>query len=75
MHAFKFSLIVVLSCIAMIGAVPVGNRAPAKAIVRRLDGLGGPYRLVLQLQHAKVLTRSKIFLKADSITPAQHLMT
>jgi hypothetical protein len=41
MHAFKFSSIAVLSCIAMIGAIPVGNRAPAEAIVRRQDGLGG----------------------------------
>jgi hypothetical protein len=35
MHASKFSLIAVLSCIAMIGAIPVGNRAAAEAIVRR----------------------------------------
>jgi hypothetical protein len=35
MHAFKFSLIAVLSCIAMIGAIPVGNSSPAEAIARR----------------------------------------
>jgi hypothetical protein len=38
MHAFKFSLIAVLSCIAMVGAIPVGNRAPAEAMVRRDHG-------------------------------------
>jgi hypothetical protein len=31
---------VVLSCIAVIGAIPVGNRAPAEAIVRRQSGHG-----------------------------------
>ncbi|KAI0272906.1 hypothetical protein BGY98DRAFT_1000777 [Russula aff. rugulosa BPL654] len=35
MHAFKFSLIAVLSCIAMIGATPVGDSAPAEALTRR----------------------------------------
>jgi hypothetical protein len=35
MHAFSFSLIAVLSCIAMIGAAPAGNIAPAEVIVRR----------------------------------------
>ena len=40
MHAYKFGLIVVLSCIAMIGAIPVGNHVPVEAIVRRGDGLG-----------------------------------
>jgi hypothetical protein len=35
MRAFNFSLIAVLSCIAMIGATPVGDNAPAEAIARR----------------------------------------
>ncbi|KAI0272902.1 hypothetical protein BGY98DRAFT_1000748, partial [Russula aff. rugulosa BPL654] len=35
MHAFKFSLIAVLSCIAMTGATAVGNSDPAKDITRR----------------------------------------
>jgi hypothetical protein len=35
MRAFNISLIAVLSCIAMIGATPVGNIAPAEAIARR----------------------------------------
>ena len=37
MRAFNFGLIAVLSCIAMIGATPVGNSAPAEAIVRRQE--------------------------------------
>ena len=46
MHVLKFSSIAVLGCIAMVGAVPVGNRAPAEAIVGRqkdlnaINGLG-----------------------------------
>ena len=32
MRAFNFGLIAVLSCVAMIGATPVGNSAPAEAI-------------------------------------------
>jgi hypothetical protein len=45
MHASRFSLIAVLSCIAMIGAIPVGNRAAAEAIVRRqIGGLVGYVR-------------------------------
>ena len=35
MRAFNFSLIAVLSCIAMIGATPVGDRAPVEVIARR----------------------------------------
>ena len=35
MRVFNFSLIAVLSCIAMIGAIPVENNAPAQAIARR----------------------------------------
>ena len=58
MHTFKFSLIAVLSCIAMIGAIPIENRAPAEAIVRRQ--CGGLYVLYqLQLQYVEVLTQSK----------------
>ncbi|KAI0281157.1 hypothetical protein BGY98DRAFT_261594 [Russula aff. rugulosa BPL654] len=37
MRVFNFSLIAVLSCIAMIGAIPVENNAPAQAIARRED--------------------------------------
>ena len=49
MHTFKFSLIAVLCCIAMIGATPVENRAPAEAIVRRQCDIGVyvPYQLQL----------------------------
>jgi len=67
MHPFNFGLIAVLSCIAMIGATPVGNSAPAEAIVRRQDGLSAILKYVLcqlQLQHVDVLTWSKIFLQS-----------
>jgi hypothetical protein len=39
MHSSKFSLILIAvsGCIAMIGAIPVGNRAGAEAVVRRQD--------------------------------------
>jgi hypothetical protein len=45
MHVFrvKFSLIAVLSCIAMIGATPVGNSGPAEAIAGRQDSEYVPY--------------------------------
>jgi hypothetical protein len=60
MHASKFSLIVVLSCIAMIGAIPVGDGAAAETIVRR-QGLGYvPYQL--QLQYVEVSNLVKQFL-------------
>ena len=53
MRVLNFSLIMVLSCVAMIGAIPVGSRAPAEAIVRRQSPVGiiryVPYRLQLQL--------------------------
>jgi hypothetical protein len=35
MRAFNFTLLAVLSYIAVIGATPLGARAPAKAIDRR----------------------------------------
>ncbi len=35
MRTFKFTLLAVLSYVAMIGATPLGNRASAKAIDRR----------------------------------------
>ncbi|KAF8468715.1 hypothetical protein DFH94DRAFT_697532 [Russula ochroleuca] len=35
MRTFNFGLLAVLSCIAMIGATPVGNDAPVEAIGRR----------------------------------------
>ena len=38
MHVSKFGLIAVLCCIAMIGGIPVGKRAPVEAIVRRQSG-------------------------------------
>ena len=31
MHAFNASFLAVLSCIAMIGATPIGGRSPAEA--------------------------------------------
>ena len=40
MHGFKFSSIAVLNGVATTGAVPVGNRAPVEAIVRRQDDRG-----------------------------------
>ena len=43
MHASKFGLIAVLSCVSVIDAIPVGDRAPAEASVRRQyasQGLG-----------------------------------
>ena len=45
MHAFKFGLLAVLSCIAVVGAVPVGNRAPAEAL-RRQNGAGADVKYV-----------------------------
>jgi hypothetical protein len=35
MHTLKFTLLAVLSYVAMIGAAPVENRDPAEAIDRR----------------------------------------
>ncbi|KAF8466052.1 hypothetical protein DFH94DRAFT_698562 [Russula ochroleuca] len=35
MRTFNFGLLAVLSCIAMIGATPIGNGAPAEALGRR----------------------------------------
>jgi hypothetical protein len=35
MHSFTFTLLAVLSYVAVIGATPLGNRAPAEAINRR----------------------------------------
>jgi hypothetical protein len=35
MHSFKLTLLAVLGCVAMMGATPLGNRAPAEAIDRR----------------------------------------
>jgi hypothetical protein len=35
MRTFNFLLLAMLSCIAMIGAAPIGNGAPAEAIERR----------------------------------------
>lgn len=47
MHAFKLSLIVVFSSIAMVDAIPVGNRAPTDAmIVRRQDDPGAVVKYV-----------------------------
>jgi hypothetical protein len=37
MHSFKFTLLAVLSYVAVIGATPLGNRAPAEAIDRRQE--------------------------------------
>jgi hypothetical protein len=50
MRTSNVGLIAVLGCIAMIGATPVGNTAPAEAIARRQR-----YVLYkLQLQHVEV---------------------
>jgi hypothetical protein len=43
---FNLGLIAVLSCIAVIGATPVGNSVPAEAITRRQSYV--PYYLRLQ---------------------------
>lgn len=55
MRAFNFSLIAVLSCIAVIGATPVENlkspRSPVEDIVRRKM-----YAYKLQSRHVEVLT-------------------
>ena len=40
MHVSKFSLVAVLSCIAMVDATPVGDRTPAEASVSLPYGLG-----------------------------------
>ena len=53
MHAFKFSLIAVLSCIAMTGATAVGNSGPAKDVARREENEYVPYS---QLRYMEVLT-------------------
>ena len=37
MRAFNFTLLAVFSCIAMIGATPIGDSAPAGGIGRRQD--------------------------------------
>jgi hypothetical protein len=56
MHAFKFSLIAALSCIAMTGATAVGNSGSAKDIARREENEYVPYS---QLRYMEVLTSSK----------------
>ena len=38
MHAFNFTLLAVLSYVAVIGAIPFAARAPAGAINRRQGG-------------------------------------
>ena len=60
MRTFSFTLLAVLSCIAMIGATPIGNRAPAEAIVRRQ--LYVPWQQLME-----VLTRLKILSPAALI--------
>ncbi|KAF8482997.1 hypothetical protein DFH94DRAFT_691148 [Russula ochroleuca] len=45
MRTFNFLLLAMLSCIAMIGAAPIGNGAPAEAIERRKSEDNGPPRV------------------------------
>ena len=45
MRTFNFGLLAVLSCIAMIGATPIGNDAPAEAIGRRQQSMYVPWSL------------------------------
>ena len=79
MRVLNFSLIMVLSCVAMIGAIPVGSRAPAEAIVRRQSPVVADVEYVpyyLQLQHVEVLTWSKNFSSAkSSMTSVSQLVT
>jgi hypothetical protein len=51
-------LLEVLCCIAMIGAVPIGNRAPAEVIGRRQNGVYVPWQQLME-----VPTRLKTFLQ------------
>ena len=60
MHAYKFGLIAVLSCIAMIGAIPVGNHMPIEVIVRRQDGLGADLKYVSSVFAVTVCGRSNL---------------
>lgn len=78
MRVLNFSFIAVLGCVAMIGAIPVGSRAPAEAIVRRQGDIVADIGYVpyyLQLQHVEVLTWSKNFSSAHSSpTSMSYLM-
>ena len=53
MRVFNTGLIVLLSCIAMIGATPVGNNAAAEAISRREEYVPFLYCIC---SHVEVLT-------------------
>jgi hypothetical protein len=58
MRTFNFLLLAMLSCIAMIGAVSIGNRAPAEVINR--DQIGNYARKYVPWQQLMgVLTRLK----------------
>jgi hypothetical protein len=64
MRAFNFTLLAVLGYAAVIGATPLGARAPAKALDRR------QLYVVLTAASGEVLTRLKIFLQpADPADP------
>jgi hypothetical protein len=61
MRTFNFGLLAVLSCIAMIGATPVGNDAPVEAIGRRQPMPVPPMYVPLQqFMDMEVLTRLKM---------------
>ena len=65
MRVFNTSLIALLSCIAMVGATPVGNNAAAEAISRREEYV--PY-LYMQSRGGSDLTEKYL---SSTITQGQ----
>jgi hypothetical protein len=65
MRAFNFSLIAVLSCIAMIAATPIGNSAPAEAIARRQTYV--PYQLLLARGGSDMIEKSYSSITCDAV--------
>jgi hypothetical protein len=63
MRALSFTLLAVLSYVAVIGATPLGARASAEAIDRRQ---GSPVYVISTTASGEVLTR------LENLSPAHH---
>ena len=83
-YASEFSLIALLRCIVMIGAIPAGslNRAAAEKIVRRQGGPGlctdvGYVPLLLEVAcgGSTNLVKKSLSQADSSVTSVQQLMT
>ena len=62
MRTFIVGFVAVLSCVAMIGATPVGSRSPVEAV----EAPSIEYVALQQLMGVQVLTRLKSFLQSRS---------